>query len=240
MGFEVKTEHFEGPFNLLLDLIEQRKLLVNEISLAKVTDDFIGYIESQEKFPMGESAHFILVAATLLLIKSKSLLPTLELTQEEQGDIKSLEMRLAVYKKIRDAGVELQKRFGETILHAPQKRDFMETVFSPGKISQMSIVAAMQKIIAQIPKTENLPKVIVQKVVSLEEMIERLTKRVEQNLKMNFKDFANGGKAEKINVIVGFLALLELVRRGVVRVEQRGSFGEIDIETENVGVPKYS
>jgi len=239
MGFEIKTENFEGPFNLLLDLIEQRKLLVNEISLAKVTDDFIGYIESQEKFPMGESAHFILVAATLLLIKSKSLLPSLILTQEEQGDIRSLELRLAMYKNIREAGIELQKIFGGTILVAPQKRDFAETVFSPGKISQVSIVAAIQKVIAQIPRAETLPKVLVQKVVSLEEMIERLTSRVEQSLKMNFKDFA-GGKSEKINVIVGFLAMLELVRRGIIRVEQKGSFGDIDIETESIGVPKYS
>jgi len=80
MPFEIKTERFEGPFDLLLDLIERRKISINEVALAKVTDNFISYIESHEDFPMKESAQFIFVAATLLLIKSKSLLPNLELS----------------------------------------------------------------------------------------------------------------------------------------------------------------
>lgn len=253
MGFEVKTEQFVGPFDLLLELIEKRKLFINEISLAKVTDDFIGYIEQQQNFPLGESANFILVAATLLLIKSKSLLPTLELTTEEQSDIKSLELRLAIYKRIREAGETIQKHFGRTILYEPAVRNFIEPVFSPGSadggaLNKDGILAAMQRVLAQIPKAAvNLPKVMVQKVISLEEMIERLTKRVEHSLKMSFRDFAgkngaaNGAeKVEKVNVIVSFLAMLELVKRGIIQVEQRATFDDIEIETPSVGVPKYS
>ena len=75
MLFTVKTQSFEGPLDLLLDLIEKRKLFINDISLVKVTDDFIAHVRQFENLPMAESAHFILVASTLLLIKSKSLLP---------------------------------------------------------------------------------------------------------------------------------------------------------------------
>ena len=240
MAFEIRTEHFNGPFELLLELIERRKLLINEITLAKVTDDFIAYIGSQENFPMGESAHFILVAATLILIKSKSLLPSLELSQDEQGDIKSLELRLAMYKRIREAGTGILKRYGDAPLFAPRKRDFLETVFSPGGLSGESILGAIQRVVAQIPKVEKLPQAIVQKVISLEAMIEKLAKRLEQSLKINFREFAGRGKSEKINVIVGFLAMLELVRRGIIRVEQKTIFDEIEMETCNVGTPKYS
>lgn len=238
MGFEIEHEHFKGPFELLLNLIEERKLLVNEISLSKVTDDFIGYIQSQEKFPMGESAHFILVAATLILIKSKSLLPTLELTQEEQTDIRSLETRLQIYKRIREAGETIQARFGKNVTFAPAKRDFMETVFSPGNTDKTGILEAVKRVLASIPKVENLPKVVVQKVISLEEMIGRLTTRVQDGIKMNFKDFA-GNKAEKVNVIVGFLAMLELVKRGLIEVEQQNTFSDIEMQTKDIGIPKY-
>jgi segregation and condensation protein A len=240
MAFEIKTERFDGPFDLLLDLIEKRKISINEISLAKVTDDFLSYIERHEAFPMKESAHFILVAATLLLIKSKSLLPTLDLTTEEQGDIKSLETRLKIYKIIRDAGKSIQENFGDAPMFAPAKRDFTEPVFSPGKITGESIMSTIARIVAQIPKPERLSKVIVNKVISLEEMIEKLGKRIELGLRMSFKEFTGRDKAAKVDVIVSFLAMLELVKRGVIRVEQKSSFDDIEMETDGVGVPKYS
>ncbi|MEK7390748.1 MAG: ScpA family protein [Patescibacteria group bacterium] len=240
MAFEIRTEYFNGPFDLLLDLIERRKFLINEISLAKVTDDFIAYIGSQENFPMGESARFILVAATLVLIKSKSLLPTLELSSDEQGDIKSLEIRLAMYRRIREAGVGLQERYGTVLLFAPEQRNFVKTVFAPGNLSRAGIMSAIQRVVAQIPRVEKLPKAVVQKVISLETMIEKLTKRVEQSLKINFREFSGRGKSEKINVIVGFLAMLELIKRGIIKVEQKTAFDEIEMETGSIGTPKYS
>lgn len=240
MAFEIRTEHFNGPFDLLLDLIERRKLLINEISLAKVTDDFIAYIDSQKNFPISESARFILVASTLVLIKSKSLLPILELSPDEQGDIRSLETRLAIYKRIREAGVWLRERYGAVLLFEPEQRNFMETIFAPGNLSRTSILNAIQRVVAQIPKTEKIPRAIVQKVISLETMIERLTKRVEQSLKINFKEFAGYGKSDKINVIVGFLAVLELVKRGIIRVEQKATYDEIEVEVGHIGTPKYS
>ena len=84
-GFAIKTETFEGPLDLLLHLIEKRQFFINDIALAKVTDDFIAYIQERKDMPMGEVAQFIVVASTLLLIKSKSLLPVLDLTEEEIG-----------------------------------------------------------------------------------------------------------------------------------------------------------
>src|SRR3990167_10380841 len=110
--FAVKTQVFEGPLDLLLELISKRKLFVNDVSLSQVTDDFIAYIQEHDEFPLSESAEFILVASTLMLIKSRSLLPTLELTEEEEESIHDLEDRLALYARTKELAVELKSIFG--------------------------------------------------------------------------------------------------------------------------------
>jgi len=91
MNYEVKLEQFTGPLNKLLELIEARKLEITALNLAEVTEDFINYIRSLEKGADPEIlADFIVVASRLILIKSKTLLPSLELTEEEEGEIKDL------------------------------------------------------------------------------------------------------------------------------------------------------
>ncbi len=130
MPFTIKTKDFEGPLDLLLDLIEKRKFFINDVSLAKVTDDFIEHIKQYENLPMGESAHFILIASTLLLIKSRSLLPQLNLTLEEQGDIHDLETRLKIYKRIKEASAHVAKLFGDKVIF-PQQARKIEPVFAP-------------------------------------------------------------------------------------------------------------
>jgi chromatin segregation and condensation protein Rec8/ScpA/Scc1 (kleisin family) len=89
-------------------------------------------------------------------------------------------------------------------------------------------------------KIEELPKVVVDKIISLEEMVEKLSKRIKISLRTSFKDFAGMGKTEKVNVIVSFLAMLELVKQGLVRVNQNRHFEDIQIEGESTGIPIYS
>ncbi len=241
MVYHVKTDHFEGPLDLLLSEIEKRRLPINEISLAKVTDDFISYIQKEDKFPMKESAHFILIASTLLLIKSKSLLPTLELSNEEQSSIEDLERRLKEYKRIKELSIHIRERFGKVMLFAPLAKRGIRPVFSPDDSTTIpALQAALKFVIASIPKAEKLPQAIVKKVISLEEMIDNLTLRVTKNLKMSFREFSGMDKKKnKINVIVSFLAMLELVRRGIINVTQESTFDDINIETEQISVPKY-
>ena len=90
-----------------MELIEKRKLLINDISLASVTDEYIARVNAMESLPVGETAEFISLAATLLLIKSRSLLPGLQLSEDESRDIKELQYRLAVYQLIKEASVRL-------------------------------------------------------------------------------------------------------------------------------------
>lgn len=240
MSFVIKHDQFEGPLDLLLSLIEKRKLFINDISLAKVTDDFINHIQRFEQFPIGESAHFILIASTLLLIKSKSLLPSLSLTEEEQGSIEDLENRLKIYQKIKDASLNIKEIFGKEILFSPSQTRKFDPVFSPDPTMTLErLTLAIRDVLKQLPKKESLPQAIVKKVISLEEMIGTLTKRIQSNLRMSFKDFSSIGKEEKVNVIVSFLAMLELVKQGIIHVNQEKAFDDIHMETKEIGVPRY-
>lgn len=244
LKYSVKTAAFEGPLDLLLDLIEKRKLFVSDVSLAKVTDDFIKYIESHEEFPIGESAEFIVVASTLMLLKSKSLLPMLELTKEEEESIDDLEKRLAIYKRAKELALELKKIFGKRIIFEKTPSKSEVVVFSPdSKTSPEHLYLALQSVIASLPKKEVVPKAVVKKMLTLEETIEKLSERIAKGMKMKFSDFA-GGKGElthekKVSIIVGFLAMLELVKRGALRVTQEGH-GEIEMESESLSTPTYA
>lgn len=243
MSFTVKQEHFEGPLELLLDLIEKKKLFVNDVSLSKVADDYVSYVKNLSEFPISDSAQFVLIASTLLLIKSKSLLPQLDLTTEEQASIEDLQRRLKIYEMMRKLSRGIQAIWGQKILFARSDRK-LDSVFSPDpSMTLPNLHQAALRVLNNLPKKEFLPKVIVDKVISLEEMIISLTKRVTTSLKMSFKEFTYGvvgaKKEDKVNIIVGFLAMLELVKQGVIQVTQEKHFDDIHMETESVSVPKY-
>ena len=237
--YNVKTCNFEGPFGLLLNLVEQRKLFINEISLAQVTEDYLNYVNSLGNLTPAEITSFLVVAATLILIKSKSLLPNLNLTDEEEGDIKKLEDRLKLYEFYNRLAVNLKDTFGKRIIFsAGEKRnDFL--VFLPDdQITTESMMTFAQNALGRIPKKVFLPEVEVRKVISIEEMINKLTDRIQTSLTMNFKDFSGHSsgsgravsKEERVVVIVGFLAMLELIRNGILNAIQENNFEDIIIE----------
>jgi segregation and condensation protein A len=239
VSYTIKQQHYEGPLEVLLELIEKRKLFINDISLAQVTDDYIAYIQGMETKDLGDISSFILIASTLLLIKSKSLLPSLTLTEEETADTEDLERRLKAYSLIKNQSLILKEKFGAEPTFT---RSHIEriNVFAPhSSITTNRMIETLRNILARIPKTETIPQATLKKVVSLEEMIDTLSRRVTEKLKMTFKDFSAEHKGEKVNVIVSFLALLELVKQGVVEANQHNHTTDIHIETKNVGTPRY-
>lgn len=238
-GFSIKTASYEGPFEILLDLIEARKLLVNELALANITEEYVQHVRAQETFPVEETANFIQIAATLLLIKSKSLIPDLELTDEENADVEDLKRRLAAYEKVRSAARELARIYGKRVM-VPAGERAPEVSFSPSQdLSVATLATALARVLAAREAVEILPEVHVKPLVTIEEMMDRLAKRVESALTLSFKEFA-GGTKEKVEVIVSFLALLELVKQGAVAAEQYDVHGDIRIShTAPASVPRY-
>ncbi len=230
MSYQIKLEKFEGSLSLLLELIEKRKLSINEISLANVADQYIEHLKSLEEFPMSEAANFIAVASTLLLIKSSSLIPSLDLSEEETGDIKDLERRLQLYALIKNASLALAKLFGKNLSFSREaflgySFEFLE----PKGLTKEKIFSAMKNIIANLPKEEILPKTLVKKTVSLEKKISDIIGRIQQKIEMSFSD-AFTSKGEKIEIIVSFLAILELIKRGFIIVEQTAVFDNFKIK----------
>jgi segregation and condensation protein A len=243
--FKIKTEVFEGPLDLLLNLIEKRKLHISDIALAKVTDDFIKYVQEIPSYSISDRAQFILIASTLLLIKSRSLLPSLSLTDEEQENIEDLETRLKLYQKIKELGLHIKERYGKEMIYFPEYHPKMISVFSPHEcITLENIVSSLKDAIKRLPIKEQPPKATVRKVMSLEEMIDKLTDRIRGALKISFHEFSGGRKAvskeEKVEAIVSFLAMLELVKQGVIDAMQEVKHGDISMETEEkLGIPRY-
>ncbi|MEA2702021.1 MAG: segregation and condensation protein [Candidatus Parcubacteria bacterium] len=237
-AFTVRAGEYEGPLEVLLDLIERRKLLVNELSLSQVTDDFIAFIRSSDEFPIEDAANFVAVAATLLLIKSRSLIPEVELSGEEEEDIDDLKRRLEAYERARSAARELGRIFGRSVmLPAGERRP--EPMFAPSKDLDLERLAkALEEALASREVQEKLPEARVRPMISIEEMMDSLHERVQKALTLKFSDFA-GDTRERIEVIVSFLALLELVKQGAVEADQQGAFKDIQITNATASVPRY-
>ncbi len=231
MPYQIKLEKFEGPLGALLELIEKRKLSINEISLANVTDQYVEYLKTLEGFPIQEVSNFVAIASTLILIKSASLIPSFELTKEEAGDIKDLERRLQIYAQIRNFASVLGQPFAKKIMFSREAfSGFNFGFLEPKDVTKEKLHGVLKQIIANLPIKEILPKVLVKKTISLEKKIEEIVARIQHQIELSFSEAFGGNKAEKIEIIVSFLAMLELIKRGFIVVEQLTLFDNIRVK----------
>ena len=232
-NYTVKTLVFEGPLALLFNLVLERKLFINEVSLDAVTEDYLKYVSLAGNIPSGEVASFMVVAATLILIKSKSLLPSLDISTEEESDIRNLEERLRLYEIFIRAAEGVRNNFSKKIIFAPLPRRNNILVFLPdAQITPERMMILAKGVLGNLPLKAILPEVEVKKVISIEEMIGRLTERIQNTINLSFKDFTGkfGSKEERVTAIVGFLAMLELIRQGILDAVQESDSADIIIQ----------
>ncbi len=235
-GFKIKVSQFEGPLDLLLSLIEKKKMHVSEVSMASVADEYVDYLKENRELPMGEIANFLVTATTIILIKSANLLPKLNILPEEKVDMEELQGRLAVYQKIRDTAFKLKELFSGKKIFWPQRK--IVSRFSPYKISAAQMADAFQKLVSNLPKDESLEITRVSRTISLETIMQKLSQRIQTTLLTSFKEFTKG-KIEKVEIILSFLAMLELSRQGAIRLEQNNNFDDIYIRTNQYETPRY-
>jgi segregation and condensation protein A len=237
-GFSLATTGYSGPLETLLTLIEDRKMAISEISLAEVADAYLAYVEKLPELPLGETAQFILVASTLLLIKSRALLPIFELSAEEKESVEELERRLARYAIVRKGAKLLRKEWGRAPLYFAKRAPQREATFSPAEASLTSILAAARTLLNSLPKPESIAKAAIAPVLALEDVIVGLRDRLTRAFKASFSELTAGAK--KDDRIVYFLAMLELVRNGSASVTQEKLFEDITIELSGAtGTPQY-
>lgn len=233
MTYILKHEKFEGPLDVLLGLIQEHKLSINEISLGQVTDDFIEYLKRLQADARPDQeilAEFLVIASQLLLIKSRSLLPGFQVSPEEEQSIAELEERLAEYQRLK----ELAKEVGRLAKGGPKsfaREAFadMPTVFYPPKKFTIAMFReAFSAVLETIPKIEKLVEEKIRKIISLEEKIKELRGLLQGKVERAFSEIVSGAK-EKVEIIVSFLAVLELTKQKLISVDQERPFGDIRI-----------
>lgn len=239
----LKTENFEGPIGLLLDLVEKKKMPINEVSLAAISGQFLDYLKTFEKLPYADTAFFIETASILMLIKSRSLLPQINISQEERQSIEELEKRLEIYKFIRDVSGAFKNIYGKTPMFERESFANLYAAFDikPANLSLENILEAAKNVISFLPEEEILPQVKIGRIIKLEEKISELAARIQDNIQICFSDFSSQNKCGiklsreelseiKTEIIVSFLALLELIKQGVAIAEQEKYFGDINVK----------
>lgn len=241
MPCHVKLAQFEGPLELLLSLIEDRKLDITQVSLGSVADQYLERLAAdKDAISLENLSSFLVIAARLILIKSKMLLPVLEFTDDEEEAMEDLELRLAEYKRFREAALRIGASLArgarsfsrEKFVGAPE-------VFAPPKgVTMNSLRTHFASVLGELPKREETIEETIEEIISLEERIASLQRSLRDRAEHTFRELA--AEAEnRMEVIVSFLAMLELVKQRTVTVSQHDTFGDIRItvtETETVSV----
>jgi segregation and condensation protein A len=240
--YEVRTQEFSGPLEKLLELIEERKMDVTQVSLAAVTADFLHYIEDLKK-ELGDGsaaqeiqtrflADFLVVAAQLILIKSKALLPQLELSEEEEATIQDLERRLALYRDVKPIFATLRllwtsspRAFTRSSLY-----QFQPVFYPPPNVTLQGLSAALDGILNVLQQFLIESDTIERQLVSLESKIDEVITMVSASA-FRFSDITGGRSREEI--IVLFLAVLHLLCDRLLRATQQKVFGEIRVATSS-------
>ena len=235
MTYQVKTEQFEGPLDLLLDLIEKEEVDITRVSLARITDQYLDYISKRADISLYHLVDFLTVAAKLILAKSHALLPLLQLDEEEEEDLQELERQLNALKVFKDHGV-IFSQFYVTARSAYANKGIwgQDAFFCPPEgVNVQDLRSAFLSSLHTIPRLESLEEKIVSDVISLERRIMSIQKSVQERAQIAFSEITAHAK-NRSEVVVSFLALLELVKQKIIIARQVGLFEEIMLKNEKI------
>ncbi len=231
---KVKLQQFEGPLDLLLNLIEQRQLDITTIALAEVTEQFLQYIKQLNHIDPTVLADYLAIAAKLLVIKSKAILPTLELEPEEEDAAIDLESKLLLYKQFKEVAkyfkkLDNRRKQGFTrVLTFEEKISFFPDPTVTKEVLQKQIL----EVLKGLKELDALPKAKVKEAISIQEKIDHLRDHLSQQVETRLSDLLKTAK-NKSEVIITFLALLELIKQRMFSVNQEALFTDIVIKKYN-------
>ncbi|HOX56785.1 MAG TPA: segregation/condensation protein A [Candidatus Paceibacterota bacterium] len=233
--YKVKFEVFEGPLDLLLYLIKKEEVDIYEVNLTRLATQFVEYIETMRMLDLEIAGEFLVMAATLMYIKSRELLPVDQQAQiegEEEGEDPRWELirQLVEYKKFKDAAAQLQvleARQEDIFPRVPVKLDFEAGPPPRAEASVFDLVNAVNVILKRFSQREDLRDIFEDKW-SVSEKIEHLMRLLSERPSVRFSELF-AGVTSRSEVVVTFLALLELIRLKQITAIQLEPFGEIDI-----------
>lgn len=237
-SYSIKLPVFEGPLDLLLHLIRENKIDVYDIPIAIITHQYLDYIEMMKELNLDVAGEFLLMAATLIHIKSRMLLPVDEAVEGEDEEDPRLELvqRLIEYQSFKDASLSLREREDEWSKvfsrESPQKDDsagYEGEELSLFDLGLFDLIGAFKKILDKVP-----PEIIniTRETLTVKDRIAYITEKLENNEAISFDDLLELNSS-KSHLIVTFIALLEILRLGLARVYQEKDFGSIWIVNPN-------
>jgi segregation and condensation protein A len=230
-GYTVNTPVYEGPLDLLLQLIERAELDITAVSLAMVTDQYLAYIH-QMQVPADEISAFLVVAAKLIQIKSEALLPRPPVREKGEEDLgETLARQLRIYKRYKELSNWLdnrETRHLRTYLRvAPPPK--VEAHLDLSDITLADLMTAAEDIFAEEAEKQALGTIILSPRITIREKIALIAERLGKRRNATFSGLL-GKKPTRLEVVVTFLALLELVKRYRVSAQQESLFSDIQIE----------
>ncbi len=223
---QISLKQFQGPLDLLLSLIQKQKLDISKISLSKIADQYLKFIDENQNIPFNQLLDFLSLASQLIILKTRILLPYLSTDVEEESE-NNLIIKLQNYQIYLSLAKKLQNH-----LDNQQNRCFSRLSKSINfKIDEASIsLSLLQKTAARLlkRKIQTMPITALKKIFNIQEKIKQINDYLKQKEKFLFSELA-GRTSSKIEIIISFLALLELSKAGVVFISQKKMFEEITV-----------
>ncbi len=234
--YVIRLDNFEGPLDLLLHLIERRELDITAVAIAAVTDQYLDYLARAENVSPRVMADFIAMAARLLLIKSRALLPTpVEEEEEEEDPAEALARQLRVYKQFRRIAHLLSERerahLRAYVRVAPPPD--LESRLKPGDATINDLVEALRRVLEEHQEVPVNGTVVTPYTVTIQDKIGELRALLQRQRRLDFTQLLRQSRHRQ-EIIVTFLAVLELIKQEEVRVRQEGLFGPIHLELAEV------
>ena len=234
--YAIKIENFEGPLDLLCHLIDKNKMSINDIKISDITDQYIDYINQMEKMNLEVTSEFILMASTLLYLKSKSLLPK-EAEDEEELTEEELLQRIIEYKKYKEITKTLRENYnvfskryfknGEEIELPKQK---LEKDYSKDIISTLYADIVARTSIKLNKNAKNIEKIAITETYTVSSKVKEIFRELLRKPKFVFNKFYKISENNRQEVVTAFTGLLELSRRNKVITTQEELFGDIVVE----------
>jgi segregation and condensation protein A len=232
--YKVKLEIFEGPLDLLLYLIKRDEIDIYDISIERITRQYLEYLEAFKELKIDIAGEFVVMAANLIYLKSRSLLPLDQQPPEEDADEDDprwdLIRQLIEYKKFKEAAVQLHDRALEQEHIFTRDSESVLVSDTPLPLHEVGIfqlIHAFQEVVKRVEAREDLGEIFAERF-SVSDKIERILERIGNGATVRFSELF-GQIASRVEIVVTFLALLELIRLNQVRARQRQMFDEIEI-----------
>ena len=234
--YAIKIDNFEGPLDLLCHLIDKNKMNIYDINLSEITDQYINYLKEQEKLNLEIASEFIIMASTLLYLKSKNLLPKQE-EEEEEITEEELIRRIIEYKKFKEISKVLKEQYKNNSnryfklqeeIKLPKQK--IEKNYESMLIPKMykKVVERNEEKVNQNAK--NIEKIAITDNYTVASKVKEMFKALIKNKKFIFNKMFSLKKHNKQEVVTAFSGLLELSRRSKVLTKQEELFGDIEVE----------